>query len=368
MADASMLLGKKLLQGWAMLDSVCQLCSVVPLMEDRKNKVITCVTCNQFYTRDNNNKIIILPSDQQNSIKINDNEVNISVSEPPVSTTSSSTSTSSPSSSLNDKHQQKLKEDEYMLDKDYYFYSDEDEDEEYVPLTEEEKQFLDKKMKKSEEFSSKMGQHLLKGWALLGDVCPNKECFGVPLMKDREKNFVCVSCESSGLTIDDLVKPTTKQQTPLPTVEKLQINSNSNSNSSSHNGDINTNNNNNTKYLTPSKNQITDSTLTSFSPPYPEPDHKRLRKEISPSVNNNFSQTKPTTIFTQGSSSVLSEEISDLPDVTNSTIKVLLERMKQTNITLESCQDQNEIPGLCALIREYSETMSSLLSLKKNWL
>jgi uncharacterized Zn finger protein (UPF0148 family) len=46
--------------------------------------------------------------------------------------------------------------------------------------------------------SKKIGEHLLKGWTLLGDNCPNG-C-NVPLMRSRNnKSLVCLGCDTDFL-------------------------------------------------------------------------------------------------------------------------------------------------------------------------
>ncbi|KAF8897457.1 hypothetical protein BD779DRAFT_1490993 [Infundibulicybe gibba] len=40
-----------------------------------------------------------------------------------------------------------------------------------------------RRREQSDRASSEIGKRLLKGWAMLGDECPNARCYGVPLVR-----------------------------------------------------------------------------------------------------------------------------------------------------------------------------------------
>lgn len=40
-----------------------------------------------------------------------------------------------------------------------------------------------RRREQSDTASSEIGKRLLKGWAMLGDECPNARCYGVPLVR-----------------------------------------------------------------------------------------------------------------------------------------------------------------------------------------
>ncbi|KAG9327023.1 hypothetical protein KVV02_006500 [Mortierella alpina] len=48
----------------------------------------------------------------------------------------------------------------------------------------------------NERASRLMGEKMLQGWTMLQEPCPNAGCFGVPLMRSREKKEFCVVCET----------------------------------------------------------------------------------------------------------------------------------------------------------------------------
>lgn len=40
-----------------------------------------------------------------------------------------------------------------------------------------------RRREQSDRASSEIGRRLLKGWAMLGDECPNTQCYGIPLVR-----------------------------------------------------------------------------------------------------------------------------------------------------------------------------------------
>ena len=57
------------------------------------------------------------------------------------------------------------------------------------------------------------GELLLKGWAMLGSVC--EDC-NVPLMRNKEKDEICVVCDHN-YRKDVPPPPVKKEQPPTPT-------------------------------------------------------------------------------------------------------------------------------------------------------
>ncbi|KAJ7283734.1 hypothetical protein C8J57DRAFT_1293412 [Mycena rebaudengoi] len=57
-----------------------------------------------------------------------------------------------------------------------------------------------RRREQSDAASSAIGQRLLKGWAMLADECPNRTCFGVPLVRppkaggEKDPRKECVIC------------------------------------------------------------------------------------------------------------------------------------------------------------------------------
>ncbi|KAM9983791.1 hypothetical protein ACTFIY_000512 [Dictyostelium cf. discoideum] len=395
--DITLLLGKKLLMGWSMLNNVCKDCKIVPLVENKKDNIILCVSCERQLKRDENGEIL----DEKKSTPSNNSSSSSSSS----TTTPSSSNTSTPipttttitniTKPLQQQHTTTIKNDTKQIDMKYYddYFDDYDEDD--TPLTEEEKIAIEKRLKKSDEFSSKMGEFLLKGWSLLSDSCPNNECYGVPLMKDREKKFYCVSCKMSGLEIDDLIQKlplttstespttsptattstnttTTTTTTTNPIIEKQQIielqppQQQQQQQQQPHlirSTNTTTNTPITVENITPIKNTLTNN--STFSPPYPEPEQKKQRMTgTTPQKLNNGSNNQS---FLSTSSVnnilILNDEIQELPDFTDNTLSILFEKLKDAQNQLVTTNNIH----YCSLIREYTSTISSLLELKKHW-
>lgn len=75
--------------------------------------------------------------------------------------------------------------------------NDEEEDGVDVPQTYEEmRKEYDRKNKRMEHVSAKLGEHMLQGWTMLGCSCPNSQCSGTPLMSspDDKLHYICVCC------------------------------------------------------------------------------------------------------------------------------------------------------------------------------
>eukprot|EP01132_Coremiostelium_polycephalum_P004953 gene4953-6170_t len=368
--DVSMLLGKKLILGWTMLDVVCVKCVIVPLMEDKSNTgVIECVSCNRTFKRNQNRDLVEILDDinlssnannsNNNTLQSVPNETVIPQQQSIINPENVSTTTTTKSSSMD-------------------YLSDDDDDYE---MTEEEKRLFELKIKKSDEFSQKMGEYLLLGWALLGEICPNKECFGVPLMRDREKRFYCVCCKRSGLKIEDLSDSNYKQQQQQQQQTEIHSSSSTPSINTNIGSPMKCEDEKETKnhVSTPlSKPPHQRNTVSSFSPPASEPIQKKQKKDriiIENDDHHSFGESSSgcnqDLVYQQQQTLPFNSQgvLSELPIVTDKTIKTLCEKMKQLETKLSTGIGGSylSIKQDCELIREYSDTLSSLLSLKKHW-
>ncbi|KAG0037059.1 hypothetical protein BGZ82_003232 [Podila clonocystis] len=97
----------------------------------------------------------------------------------------------------------------------------EDAEEEVYKPTEEEIKAREAKREQSERASRLIGQKMLQGWAMLQDPCPNADCHGVPLLRNREKKEYCVVCENFFQREEDLeqgkytIVPTPSPKAPV---------------------------------------------------------------------------------------------------------------------------------------------------------
>ncbi|EGC31322.1 hypothetical protein DICPUDRAFT_89700 [Dictyostelium purpureum] len=385
--DVTLLLGKKLLLGWTMLNDVCKDCVIVPLVEDKKNNVILCVSCDRTLKRDEKKNIV---EDKLNIHKDSNDIINIvsSTASTPIPSPTTIEDISKKDIEMKDQtdnnnnnnNNNKPISNKNNYSTSYYDdYDDYDYDEDIEPLTEEEKILIEKKIKKSDEFSSKMGEFLLKGWTLLSDICPNYDCFGVPLLKDREKRFYCVSCQQSGLNVGDLKikqqpQQPTQQPQPQPQQSQPQVPqqvpqlTQQQQKSIVTQNDISSETIENKVNITPIKSNNTNpiNHYSNISPPYPEPDQKKQKMvaPFTPTQNKHNNSFLSQTSFTSTNSSIINEEIQELPDFTDHTLKILFEKLKDAQTQLV----QTNNVQYCSLIREYSLTISSLLEMKKNWI
>lgn len=160
--DYSKELSKYLLLRWTLLGESCLDCKV-PLVENKKEKIIFCVACQRNFIRESElatGKFTLTPPGQPQPSPPKPPEIQIQ---------SESTTT--------------LK----MAD---------DDDLDWTPPTPEEMRLFELQQKKSNEISALIGQKLLQGWALIEIPCPNPDCLGSPLMRDPEKRLYCVSCKT----------------------------------------------------------------------------------------------------------------------------------------------------------------------------
>ncbi|KNC98200.1 uncharacterized protein SPPG_06602 [Spizellomyces punctatus DAOM BR117] len=66
-----------------------------------------------------------------------------------------------------------------------------------------------------------LGQKMLAGWTLLDENCPNGTCYGVPLVRNRQKQNYCVICERSYVDGQEVVRnPPNSPPAPQPSAAK----------------------------------------------------------------------------------------------------------------------------------------------------
>ncbi|KAG1833051.1 hypothetical protein EV424DRAFT_1013952 [Suillus variegatus] len=159
--DVSSKLGEYMIKGWVLTDTTCPspACCGVPLMRSPSNgSPVThlCVNCNgpQQST-----------STQSNSSSTNSSSTHESNSRPSTPPTELSSALSSPT---------------------------------FAPPIDTEE--IIRRRQQSDQASAEIGKRLLKGWAMLGEECPNIRCYGVPLVRppkggeERDPRKECVVC------------------------------------------------------------------------------------------------------------------------------------------------------------------------------
>ncbi|KAG1874520.1 hypothetical protein DFJ58DRAFT_650922 [Suillus subalutaceus] len=159
--DVSSKLGEYMIKGWVLTDTTCPspACRGVPLMRSPNNgSPVThfCVNCNgpQQST-----------STQSNSSSTDSSSTYESNSRPSTPPTELSSALSSPT---------------------------------FAPPIDTEETI--RRRQQSDQASAEIGKRLLKGWAMLGEECPNIRCYGVPLVRppkggeERDPRKECVIC------------------------------------------------------------------------------------------------------------------------------------------------------------------------------
>ncbi|KJA29979.1 hypothetical protein HYPSUDRAFT_32023 [Hypholoma sublateritium FD-334 SS-4] len=158
-ADISQTLGDYMLKGWVLTDQPCPTpgCTVPILRSPRGRTPLTtfCVKCNST-----ENPALNMPETAASSTSAG--SIHSPLSTPP---TDFSIAPGSPT---------------------------------FIPLEETEQSRH--RRAQSDQASSEIGKRLLKGWAMLGDECPNDTCYGVPLVRppksgaEKDPRKECVIC------------------------------------------------------------------------------------------------------------------------------------------------------------------------------
>ncbi|XP_066466444.1 protein ZNRD2 [Tiliqua scincoides] len=92
----------------------------------------------------------------------------------------------------------------------------------WAPPTEAELKVLQARRERQDRISRLMGDHLLQGYRMLGDCCP--DC-GTILLQDKQKKLYCVACQELNSDVDK-DNPALNAQAALSQVREHQLASN----------------------------------------------------------------------------------------------------------------------------------------------
>jgi len=183
--DVSKLLGAKLMAGWTMLGSTCpeENCGCV-LMRDR-DQVIHCVSCKKTLTQQ-----------PDGSYQLDFNPSASSSSSSSSSSSASAASSSSSSSSI-------APVSTPVPSRTVSSFSSSSLPDSFAPSSSSSSASSSSSSTKAsdDEVSQRMGELLLSGWAMLAQDCP--QCEGVPLMRNRQGQMKCVSCNATVVTEEE---------------------------------------------------------------------------------------------------------------------------------------------------------------------
>ncbi|KAJ3528381.1 hypothetical protein NMY22_g9436 [Coprinellus aureogranulatus] len=167
LSDVTAVMGEYMLKGWVLTDKQCSTTGcAVPLMRSPRgqpNEVWFCAKCQGIPGAP-------VQSESQAA----------STSNSTVTNKSAGFSASRSSTPLTEVDNEEEDEDEFVL----------------PPESEESR----RRREQSDRASAEIGNRLLRGWAMLGDECPNESCLGIPLVRppnkpdgERDSRKVCLS-------------------------------------------------------------------------------------------------------------------------------------------------------------------------------
>lgn len=191
-------LSQKMLAGWTLLAESCSLGCNVPLVENKKQHKIVCVSCDRQFQREGSD-VTPIPQESIAPIVVN--------AEPTDNTPKATTN-----------------EPMDVFDGDDY----EDDDDDYTPPTDEEQAKHEERRKRNEKASVEIGVKLLAGWTMLDLHCPNPSCRTV-LMRDKQHQKWCLACGTMVVTQEEfdaakhvsLLSTSTPTSTPSTTLSSL---------------------------------------------------------------------------------------------------------------------------------------------------
>lgn len=176
--DAIKRTGQMLLAGWKMLGISCPQCNAVLLAKD---EVMKCPQCNLPVVMQDN--VLGYEDDAAEEVTEIHSSSTIAATKSPL-TNNNYTQNASLSDNMRTNTSDNLKPmtsyDDVIIPESY----------------DEMKRDYDKTKSKRDAISSKLGEKMLSGWILLGEICPSESCHGTPLMRESHSTstMLCVSC------------------------------------------------------------------------------------------------------------------------------------------------------------------------------
>ncbi|KAI9021958.1 hypothetical protein DFJ74DRAFT_643555 [Hyaloraphidium curvatum] len=186
-----------------------------------------------------------------------------------------------------------------------------------------------------------IGQRMLSGWALLGDTCTNPDCIGIPLIRNRQREKLCVICETLYPAESSQPAPQADvpaEQPPLP-VEAREPPAAAASSAA----------------LSPSKRRASSDGLA-------QPDAKRLRSDVQHATAGPVSPPAPGSMRQAAAPGATREALTNHLDVLNARLASLslfiAEQplpMGDTSALDESCRLVDAISTCSRAIKELSD-------------
>ncbi|CAG8508249.1 2713_t:CDS:2 [Ambispora gerdemannii] len=283
-------IGKYLLGGWVMTDEACRTTSCnVPLMRSKDGTKWFCVICDGDPSNANRK-----PSVSQNSLY----------------TMSQNISPNTEGDALNQTDENQARQQQSKL------------------------------------ASHLIGQHLLQGWALIDEICPSNTCYGVPLIRARDRKKYCVICKNYYLSESELDQSRNinriitneigSSQTLVKQEKKHELEE-----------DI--------QYNPAKRNKIDCETQSSDTIQQLEKEAERVTLLSS---QNTSKQQTDSTIFTAGSLTVSSN--TSITTVEKKTIITIREKLEQLRLKLTLSNEPKEIMEICDSIKSCAQALDVL--------
>ncbi|CAG8728046.1 8172_t:CDS:2, partial [Rhizophagus irregularis] len=173
----------------------------------------------------------------------------------------------------------------------------------------------------SQRASHLIGQNLLQGWALIDQICPNETCYGVPLIRSRDKRKYCVICQNYYLNESEF----DSSRHSLTTLQ-----------SSAKNDTINE-----------KKHQIDVKEIESTI--------QQLGKKVQLSYNN----TNNITLEQNDTDNNKHQH-----DVVRKCVSTLSTKLEELSILLKNTSDVSEIKNICNTIESCAQALGAIKSLE----
>ncbi|KAI7864276.1 hypothetical protein BDF14DRAFT_1836214 [Spinellus fusiger] len=295
-ATATSLLGTYLLQGWIMTDEQCQTPEcVVPIMCSKDRSVKFCVIHDP------------LPTGSAGQKK-------------PINTSATIAEVHSNSKSLHDTNTSKNKE----ADTD----SELELDDEWVGMKSSNSALQTHRREQSSKASQLIGQKLLQRWTLLNDICPNEQCYAVPLMRNpANKHMLCVICEQTYITEDSLSTVNSSVAEKSDTMKATQVN-------------------HKREHITPEANKSYESCFDDA-------------EEKIPTRVAATEQTKTVAVNSPTSVETASTKLDTVFFNSNSIINTLSSKLSKMTNQVQECEDPVEAKKIFEAIRACADAISA---------
>ncbi|CAG8744837.1 14578_t:CDS:2 [Cetraspora pellucida] len=163
---------------------------------------------------------------------------------------------------------------------------------------------IDERREQSQRASQSIGQYLLQGWALIDEICPNDICYGIPLLRSRDKKKYCVICQQYYINESDLENSKCK-------------------------------------------------TTRDFTP------------QTSTSSNRSVFNEEKHKVHTKDAEIIVASSFNNYNETLNTAQKVIISKIEELSVYLQDTIDLSEVKSICDAIKNCAQTLEVLRALNK---